>query len=139
MKTPANYTELPAWADALTELAFTQEAMKTGRARAIAVWNMTPTDIRRAGSTTDYEPVIKDTTADYAANTMVEAAAYAFAIIAECTRVDARKIPFQTGGLAVDPAPNFLSALPVALSVAREYAKWVAKAKTAALVKETGL
>lgn len=131
-----SYTELPSWSSALTELAFTSDALKAGRAKAIAVWNRTPTDFE-SSTAGEYEPRIPSS--DYGANSLVEAASFAYAVIEECSRVDGRKVPYIAGGLQVEPAPSFLSSLPTALAVARDYASWALVAKNAAARSQSGL
>jgi hypothetical protein len=131
------YSALPAWKDGTySSLAFSVEALKAGRAKAVKVWNDTPTDCPAEAGKTGIEPLIDDNGGAYGELTMVEHAAYAYAVMNECLRVDGSKAPFVVGGLQVDPAPNFLAALPVALEVAREYAKWVERTKPVLALKK---
>lgn len=131
------YSELPSWSAALTELAFTKEALAAGRARAVSVWNMTPTDVAvTQDGYTLYLPLLDESASSPG---MLEALAYAFALVDECMRVDGLKVPYSAGGLRADPSPEHLSALPAALKVTREFAEWAAAAKNRMVVKHTGL
>lgn len=116
---------LPLWADATTELAFTKEALDAGRACAVKVWNSIPSDL--AGAT------IADTDERF------EDAAYAFAIITECARVDGLKMAEQGGGFVGDPAPNILKALPAAQAVSQDFTNWAIDVKTRCNANDLGM
>lgn len=110
---------LPTAANARSVLTFTKEALEEGRRKAIAIWNEFPTD-----ATNSPQISTSNTT-----NSMVEDAAFAFAVLNESARIDSQRATMQGAGIVGDPAANLSQMTSAALQTVREYGKWVADTK----------
>lgn len=124
-----NFPQLPT--TPRSRLALTKADLDRGRARALSMWNATDTD-----ADTAQDMVLSAGTAVVPGLqspvdvSMVEDAAYAFAVIEAAARADSVNTTLQATGLAPEVAQQLARALPAAQQVARDYGKWVVAAKT---------
>lgn len=124
------YPGLTTYANRRSDLQFTAEALAEGRRKAIAIWNSFPTD----GDTNP--PQISSTTT---VNSMVEAAAFAFAILNESIRIDSQRMKMQGQGIVGEPSPALSSMTADALQTVANYRKWVADVKPQMAARSVGL
>lgn len=113
-------SNLSSWSQACSSLMLTEEALRNGRAKAIAVWNACPTDSDKPFS---------DIPLSYGDPVMVEDAAHAFAFLDESLRIDSQKTVVKGSGVEGDPARNLSALTELALRAVADYTKWVADTK----------
>lgn len=109
----------------------TKAELDAGRAKALALWNGCDTDGETAKASLALLATTKE--AGLAAPvdvSLVEDAAWAFAIVAAAARIDSQNMNLKMAGIVGDPAQNIAKALPTALQVIRDYGKWVVETKT---------
>jgi hypothetical protein len=121
-----------------TALSLTEADLANGRAKALSMWNgvsadpSTPSSI--SASTVSGIPNVSAFS-----TSMVEDAAYAFAIIEAAARIDTSYMALNATGVTPEVAVAIRGALPTALRIARDYGKWVVGARLRTTVRELNL
>lgn len=142
-------TSLESWSNARSSFIFTDDALRKGRAKAVAVWNTYPTDLTvmvsgtmpvpAAGSAATGVNIPVPASGTLASTVMVEDAAYAFAFLDESLRMDSQKLLIKGSGVEGDPAQVLSSLTDLALQAVAEYTKWVSETKPLMVAGNLGL